>query len=109
VPAVVAEGLRKSFGKTEALCGVDLEIERAQVLGLLGPNGAGKTTAVRILTTLLKPDAGRAVIDGVDVVSEPQRARARIGRSASPRCSGSSQCGGTATARVGDRRFLTRS
>jgi ABC-2 type transport system ATP-binding protein len=79
VPAVVAEGLVKRFGKTEALRGVDLEIERAKVLGVLGPNGAGKTTAVRILTTLLKPDAGQAVVDGIDVVQEPRRARARIG------------------------------
>jgi ABC-2 type transport system ATP-binding protein len=77
--AVVAEGLVKRFGRTEALRGVDLEVERAQVLGVLGPNGAGKTTAVRILTTLLKPDAGRACIDGIDVVREPRRARARIG------------------------------
>ena len=68
MPAVVAEGLEKSFGDTHALCGVDFEIERATVLGVLGPNGAGKTTAVRILTTLLRPDAGRAVIDGIDVV-----------------------------------------
>jgi daunorubicin resistance ABC transporter ATP-binding subunit len=58
---------------------VDFEIERATVLGVLGPNGAGKTTAVRILTTLLRPDAGRAVIEGIDVVAEPRRARARIG------------------------------
>ena len=79
VVAVFAEGLAKSFGQTKALCGVDLQIERAQVLGLLGPNGAGKTTAVRILTTLLKPDAGRAVIDGIDVVADPRAARARIG------------------------------
>jgi ABC-2 type transport system ATP-binding protein len=77
--AVVAEGLVKRFGRTEALRGVDLEIPRAQVLGVLGPNGAGKTTAVRILTTLLRPDEGRAVIDGIDVVAEPRRARARIG------------------------------
>jgi ABC-2 type transport system ATP-binding protein len=79
VTAVIAEGLTKSFGATKALCGVDFEIERAQVLGVLGPNGAGKTTAVRILTTLLKPDGGRAVVDGIDVVQEPRRARARIG------------------------------
>jgi ABC-2 type transport system ATP-binding protein len=77
--AVVAEGLVKRFGRTEALRGVDFEIERARVLGVLGPNGAGKTTAVRILTTLLRPDEGRAFIDGIDVVSEPRRARARIG------------------------------
>jgi len=77
--AVVVEGLVKRFGRTEALCGVDFEIERGGVLGLLGPNGAGKTTAVRILCTLLRPDGGRALIDGVDVVAEPRRARARIG------------------------------
>ena len=78
-PAVVAEGLRKRFGDTEALRGVDLEIGRGSVLGLLGPNGAGKTTAVRILCTLLRPDGGRAFIDGIDVLAEPRRARARIG------------------------------
>ncbi|MBK5222804.1 MAG: ATP-binding cassette domain-containing protein [Acidimicrobiia bacterium] len=76
---VVAEGLVKRFGSTEALRGVDLEVERGTVLGVLGPNGAGKTTAVRILTTLLRPDAGRAVIDGIDVVAEPRRARGLIG------------------------------
>lgn len=77
--AVVAEGLSKRFGETEALQGVDFQIERGTVLGLLGPNGAGKTTVVRILCTLLRPDAGRAVIDGIDVLAEPRRARARIG------------------------------
>jgi ABC-2 type transport system ATP-binding protein len=79
VPAVIAEDLSKRFGDTEALRGVSFEVERATVLGVLGPNGAGKTTAVRILTTLLHPDAGRAVIEGIDVVQEPARARARIG------------------------------
>src|SRR5262245_27465549 len=77
--AVVAEGLRKRFGGTEALRGVDFEIERGRVLGLLGPNGAGKTTAVRILCTLLRPDGGRAFIDGIDVAAEPRRVRSRIG------------------------------
>ena len=75
----MAEGLSKRFGETEALVGVDFEIEKGKVLGLLGPNGAGKTTAVRILCTLLKPDAGRALIDGIDVIAEPRRARGRIG------------------------------
>jgi ABC-2 type transport system ATP-binding protein len=79
VLAVEAIGLTKCFGDTEALRGIDLQVERATVLGVLGPNGAGKTTAVRILTTLLQPDSGRAVIEGIDVVSEPRRARARIG------------------------------
>lgn len=78
-PAVVARGLAKRFGATEALRGVDLTVERGSVLGLLGPNGAGKTTAVRILTTLLVPDRGTVTIDGIDVVAEPRRARARIG------------------------------
>jgi ABC-2 type transport system ATP-binding protein len=79
MPAVVTEGLTKHFGKTQALRGIDFEVERATVLGLLGPNGAGKTTAVRILTTLLRPDGGRATIDGIDVVRDPQKVRARIG------------------------------
>jgi ABC-2 type transport system ATP-binding protein len=79
MPAVETVGLRKRFGKTEALRGVDVSVERATVLGVLGPNGAGKTTLVRILCTLLKPDAGKAFIDGIDVVKDPRRARARIG------------------------------
>ena len=79
MPVVEAIGLTKSFGKTEALRGLDLEVERGTVLGMLGPNGAGKTTAVRILTTLLRPDAGRAMVDGIDVTIEPRKVRARIG------------------------------
>jgi ABC-2 type transport system ATP-binding protein len=79
MPAIVAEGLKKRFGDTQALDGVDLEVEAATVLALLGPNGAGKTTAVRVFTTLLRPDAGRAFIDGIDVLAEPQRVRSRIG------------------------------
>jgi ABC-2 type transport system ATP-binding protein len=79
MPAVEAIGLVKRFGDTAALAGVDLAIERGGVLGLLGPNGAGKTTTVRILTTLLQPDAGQAFIDGIDVVGDPRRTRARIG------------------------------
>jgi ABC-2 type transport system ATP-binding protein len=78
-PAVAVVGLTKHFGDTQALRGVDFSIPRARVLGLLGPNGAGKTTAVRILATLLQPDAGHAFVDGIDVVDEPRRARARIG------------------------------
>ena len=79
MPIVEATGLRKQFGDTKALCGLDLEIEAGTVLGVLGPNGAGKTTAVRILTTLITPDAGRASIDGIDVTKDPQRVRSRIG------------------------------
>ena len=77
--AVTAVGLIKRFGETEALRGVDLDVPQGSVLGLLGPNGAGKTTTVRILTTLLKPDAGSATVDGIDVLREPQKVRERIG------------------------------
>lgn len=77
--AIAAEGLRKSFGTTEALAGVDLNVQAGTVLGLLGPNGAGKTTAVRILTTLLKPDSGSARVAGIDVLKDPEGVRAAIG------------------------------
>ncbi|GAA1869624.1 daunorubicin resistance protein DrrA family ABC transporter ATP-binding protein [Pseudonocardia ailaonensis] len=76
-----AEGLVKSFGKTKALDGVDLEIPAGTILGLLGPNGAGKTTMVRVLTTLLRPDAGRAWVAGHEVAAEPQAVRRSIGLS----------------------------
>jgi ABC-2 type transport system ATP-binding protein len=78
-PAISVEGLRKSFGDVQALCGVDFEVPPATVFGLLGPNGAGKTTAVRVLTTILRPDDGKASVLGLDVASEPERVRARIG------------------------------
>ena len=98
--AFEAEGLRKRFGTTQALDGVDLAAREGTVLGVLGPNGAGKTTAVRILATLLRPDAGRAVVGGYDVVTQrpagaphdrPDRP-VRLGRRgphrpAEPRCS----------------------
>ena len=76
---IEVEGLRKSFGNVQALDGVDLDVPQATVLGLLGPNGAGKTTAVRILTTLLHPDAGRATVAGYDVVSQAEALRSVIG------------------------------
>jgi ABC-2 type transport system ATP-binding protein len=78
-PAILAEGLEKSYGKNRALRGLDLAAEEGSVLGLLGPNGAGKTTAVRILATLLRPDAGRAEVAGLDVVQGAERLRSRIG------------------------------
>ncbi|GAA4069569.1 ATP-binding cassette domain-containing protein [Actinomadura miaoliensis] len=78
-PIVVAEGLRKRFGTTQALRGLDLAVPAGTVCGVLGPNGAGKTTLIRILATLADPDGGRARIAGHDVVREADRVRARIG------------------------------
>jgi ABC-2 type transport system ATP-binding protein len=77
--AILVEGLQKRFGSHTALAGVDLTVPEGSVLGLLGPNGAGKTTVVRILTTLLQPDGGRAEVAGIDVLREPDRVRAAIG------------------------------
>jgi ABC-2 type transport system ATP-binding protein len=79
--AVVAEGLQKHFGETQALRGIDLNVEQGTILGMLGPNGAGKTTAVRILSTLLKSDGGRAEVAGFDVARHPDEVRRRIGLS----------------------------
>jgi ABC-2 type transport system ATP-binding protein len=78
-PAIEARGIEKRFGKVQALAGVDLVAPHGSVLGLLGPNGAGKTTMVRILATLLKPDAGTARVAGLDAVADAQALRARIG------------------------------
>jgi ABC-2 type transport system ATP-binding protein len=80
-PAIRATGLTKRFGATLALDGLDLEVGEGDILGVLGPNGAGKTTAVSILTTLLEPDEGTAVVAGADVRTEPQLVRRRIGLS----------------------------
>jgi ABC-2 type transport system ATP-binding protein len=77
--AVSASGLVKSYGAVRALVDVDLEVATGSVLGLLGPNGAGKTTIIRILTTLLRPDAGTARVAGLDVVRDAARLRERIG------------------------------
>ncbi len=79
--AIHAEGLVKTFGDVRALDGVDLDVPEGTVLGLLGPNGAGKTTAVRVLTTLLQPDGGRALVAGLDVVKQPNEVRRSIGLS----------------------------
>jgi ABC-2 type transport system ATP-binding protein len=78
-PAIVADDLVKHFGDVHALNGVSFEVPTGSVLGLLGPNGAGKTTAVRILTTILQPTSGRAVVAGVDVAAHPNEVRRRIG------------------------------
>ena len=77
--AISVRGIRKSFGDVHALAGVDLDVPRGTVLGLLGPNGAGKTTFVRVLTTLLRPDAGVARVAGLDVVADAAALRSQIG------------------------------
>jgi ABC-2 type transport system ATP-binding protein len=77
--AILVEGLRKSFGDVQALAGIDLDVPRGTVLGVLGPNGAGKTTAVKVLTTLILPDSGTVIVDGMDVVKNPAGVRRSIG------------------------------
>jgi oleandomycin transport system ATP-binding protein len=76
---IEAEGLARSFGDVRALDGIDMVVRHGTVFGLLGPNGAGKTTAIRILSTLLRPDAGRAIVGGFDVVRHPAAVRRLIG------------------------------
>jgi len=76
---IEARDVAKRFGKTHALAGVSFDVGRGTVLGLLGPNGAGKTTMIRVLTTLLRPDAGQARVAGYDVVTDGQRVRSVIG------------------------------
>ena len=79
--AIQASNLVKKYGEVIALDGLSLEVERGTVFGLLGPNGAGKTTTVRVLTTLLSPDSGTAIVDGVDVLKDPVHAREIMGLS----------------------------
>jgi ABC-2 type transport system ATP-binding protein len=79
MPAIVVEGLERSFGDVLAVQGIDLRVEEGEIYGFLGPNGAGKTTTVRMLTTLLLPTGGHAAVAGFDVVSEARRVRTSIG------------------------------
>ncbi|TSD99230.1 ATP-binding cassette domain-containing protein [Skermania sp. ID1734] len=79
--AIVAEGLVKRYGNLTALDGLTLSVAEGTVLALLGPNGAGKTTTVRVLTTLLRPDAGTATVAGIDVLAQPRKLREHIGAS----------------------------
>jgi ABC-2 type transport system ATP-binding protein len=76
---IVVEGLKKSYGTLKVLDGIDFSVKRGEILALLGPNGAGKTTTVKILSTLLSPDAGRATVNGFDLEREADRVRASIG------------------------------
>ncbi len=78
-PAIVVEGLVKRFGDIVAVDRIDFTVPKGTVLGLLGPNGAGKTTTVRVLTTILRPDAGRATVLGLDVAKRPHAVRSVIG------------------------------
>jgi ABC-2 type transport system ATP-binding protein len=78
-PAIQVRGLRKSFGTKEAVAGIDLDIAAGSLAGLVGPNGAGKTTSLSMMTGLLRPDAGRVLINGLDVWSDPVAAKAIIG------------------------------
>ncbi|MGH3391902.1 MAG: ATP-binding cassette domain-containing protein [Actinomadura sp.] len=77
--AIEAVGLRKSFGSVQALDGLELSVPQGRVCALLGPNGAGKTTAIRVLATLTRPDGGRAMVAGHDVISHPRQVRRSIG------------------------------
>ena len=77
--AIEVRGLRKSFGKKEAVAGLDLEIAAGSLAGLVGPNGAGKTTSLSMMTGLLRPDSGQVVVSGLDVWADPVAAKAGIG------------------------------
>lgn len=77
--AVEAENIVKHFGDVRALDGVSIQFEKGIVYGLLGPNGAGKTTLIRVLTTLLNPDSGSALVAGVDLIADPVGVRAKVG------------------------------
>src|SRR5690242_8146050 len=77
--AINVQGVSKHFGKVHALDNVNLKAARGKVTGLLGPNGAGKSTLIKVMTTLLEPSSGQAVVDGIDVIRHPAQARKKIG------------------------------
>jgi ABC-2 type transport system ATP-binding protein len=79
LPAIAIDEVRKTFGASEALCGVTLEVGRGEVFGYVGPNGAGKTTTLKILGGLIRPTAGRVRVAGIDVLACPLEAKARVG------------------------------
>jgi len=79
IPSIKIEGLTKSYGSVKALENVNLEIGKGELFGLIGPDGAGKTTLFRLLTTLILPDAGSAVVDGLDIVKDYKEIRCRVG------------------------------
>src|SRR2546430_4713252 len=79
MPAITTERLVRAFDERNAVDGLDLEIHEGEIYGFLGPNGAGKSTTVRVLCTLLSPTAGRAVVAGYDVATQPGKVRLRIG------------------------------
>ena len=79
MPAIVVEGLERAFDKVLAVQGIDISVDEGEIYGFLGPNGAGKTTVVRILTTLLRPTAGTALVAGYDVVRDGDAVRRAIG------------------------------
>src|SRR5580704_1114037 len=76
---IQVQGLKKRFGSLEAVSKVDLSVARGECMGLIGPNGAGKTTTLKVLATLVKPDEGRALVDGIDVALEPRLVRRVVG------------------------------
>ena len=94
-PAIEVRGLRKSFAGTPVLASLDLTVERGTVFALLGPNGAGKTTLISILSTLVAPDGGTAIVDGHDVAKQPGAVRRTIGLTGQSAASSPLSCGRT--------------
>ncbi|HUI47294.1 MAG TPA: ATP-binding cassette domain-containing protein [Acidimicrobiia bacterium] len=107
-PVIEAEGLTKRYGETQALAGIDLQVDKGTLLGVLGPNGAGKSTAVRILTTLARPDSGGARVAGFDVVHQAAEVRQRIGVTAQDATVDVALTGRQNLMMIGELSWLTR-